>query len=164
MKATVLIPGTSEYEAFANAILNKTPEEEQAQKELENKILNTDINTPEFSIKSEKLADWQKGLKNNEDPYGRACFVFANELAKNLEDIMIDLGRPFNELTTNEIKQAEKKADEVVGGITGFMYGVAISCLSEVWQYGEELRKWHNSQMGQPEAKGTINPAIMTVG
>ena len=159
----LLEPGTPEYEAFAKAILSKTPEQEKAEKELEDRIVNTDITTPSFIIKAGKLDDWQKGLSNNTDPYGRACFVFANELAKNLEDIMVDLGRPFNELTTNEIKQAEKKADEVVGGITGYMYGVAISCLSEVWEYGEDLRKWHNSQMGQPEAKGTINPAIISI-
>ena len=159
-----LKPGTPEYEAFINSILKRTPEQEKAERELENKIINTDITIPEFKIKPEKLVDWQKGLANNTDPYGKACFVFANELARNLEDTMVDIGRPFNELTNNEIKQAEKKANEVVGGITGFMYGVAISCLSDVWEYGDELRKWHNAQMGQPEAKGTINPAIINLG
>ena len=164
MQAVVLEPGTPEYEAFVKTILSKTPEQEKAEKELEDRIMNTDITTPSFIIKTGKLDDWQKGLSNNTNPYGRACFVFANELAKNLEDLMVDTGRPFNELSSAEIKEAEHKADEVVGGVTGFMYGVAISCLTDVWEYGEELRKYHNTQMGNPSAKGTINPAILNIG
>ena len=164
MQAVVIEPGTPKYEAFAKAILSKTLEQEKAEKELEDRIMNTDITTPSFIIKAGKLDDWQKGLSNNTNPYGRACFVFANELAKNIEDIMVDTGRPFNELSSAEIKEAEHKADEVVGGVTGFMYGVAISCLADVWEYGEELRKRHNTQMGNPQAKGTINPAIINIG
>ena len=164
MQAVVLEPGTPEYEAFAKAILSKTPEQEKAEKELENRIINTDINVPDFTVKSGELANWQKGLSNNTDPYGRACFIYANELAKNLEKMLKNTGRSFNELSSAEIKEAEHKADEIVGGITGFMYGVAIACLSDVWEYGEELRRWHNTQMGNPEAKGTINPAIITIG
>lgn len=30
-----------------------------------------------------------------------------------------------------------------VEGITGFMYGCAVSILSQYWKYGEELRKWN---------------------
>lgn len=164
MQAVVLEPGTPEYEAFVKTILSKTPEQEKAEKELEDRIMNTNITTPSFIIKTGKLDDWQKGLSNNTNPYGRACFVFANELAKNLEDLMVDTGRPFNELSSAEIKEAEDKADKVVGGVTGFMYGVAISCLTDVWEYGEELRKYHNTQMGNPSAKGTINPAILNIG
>jgi hypothetical protein len=31
-----------------------------------------------------------------------------------------------------------------VEGITGFMYSQAILILSQVWEHGEQLRRWHN--------------------
>ena len=51
------------------------------------------------------------------------------------------------------------KAD--IEGITGYMYGVAISILCKVWKYGDELRKWHNKKYGVPE--GVVNSAVITV-
>ena len=48
-------------------------------------------------------------------------------------------------------------------GITGFMYGCAVSILSKCWVYGEYLRKWHNKEYGY-DGDGVVNPAIMTVG
>lgn len=48
-------------------------------------------------------------------------------------------------------------------GITGFMYGVAVSILSQCWEYGEFLRKWHNKEYGY-DGDGVVNPAVITVG
>jgi hypothetical protein len=56
-------------------------------------------------------------------------------------------------------------------GITGFMYGCAVSILSKVWQYGEDLRRWHNidTQIGTEgekanESGGVLNPALLSIG
>lgn len=46
--------------------------------------------------------------------------------------------------------------------ITGFMYGMAVNILSQCWQYGEELRKWHNKEYNY-EGNGVVNPTILTV-
>lgn len=43
------------------------------------------------------------------------------------------------------------------------MYGYAVSILSQCWEYGEYLRKWHNKEYGY-DGDGVVNPAIMTVG
>lgn len=48
-------------------------------------------------------------------------------------------------------------------GITGFMYGAAVAELAANWAYGEQLRRWHNSDYGQPDTDGVINPTIVTV-
>ena len=56
--------------------------------------------------------------------------------------------------------EASKVAD--IEGITGFMYGCAVNTLSQLWKYGEELRKWHNKDYGY-EGDGVVNPAILTV-
>ena len=138
---------------------NKTPEEI----ELEKKLMSIDISIPGFIIKEGKSDNWTKWVENNKDPYGKACLIYANELAQNIENIIVDTGRPFNELSSAEIESAGHKADRVAGGITGFMYGAALSCLSDVWEYGENLKKWHNTQMGNAEAKEVINPAIVTI-
>ena len=52
------------------------------------------------------------------------------------------------------------------GGITGAMYGAAASALAEFWQYGERLRRWHNSKYGvsEEQAQGRIvDPAVITI-
>ena len=47
-------------------------------------------------------------------------------------------------------------------GITGFMYGAAVSILADCWKYGEQLRKIHNKNYGV-ESEGVVNPAVLTV-
>jgi hypothetical protein len=65
-------------------------------------------------------------------------------------------------------KTTSHTADEE--GITGFMYGCAVSILSRVWIHGEELRRWHNldTQIGhegeRANEKGTVlNPALLNI-
>lgn len=145
---------------MGDIIYNKTPEEI----ELEKKLIDIDISTPSFIIKEGKSNNWTRWVKNNKDPYGKACLIYANELAQNIENTIVDTGRPFDELSSAEIEEAEHKADEVVGGITGFMYGIALVCLSDVWEYGEDLKKWHNTQMGNAKPREVINPAILNIG
>ncbi len=52
------------------------------------------------------------------------------------------------------------EADEE--GITGFMYGCAVSILSQCWKYGELLRKWHNGEYNY-DGDGVVNPAILRI-
>lgn len=56
-------------------------------------------------------------------------------------------------------------------GVTGFMYGCAVTQLYWHWVHGEELRRWHNldTQIGDEgekanESGGVLNPAILTFG
>jgi hypothetical protein len=65
-------------------------------------------------------------------------------------------------------KKLSHEADKE--GLTGFMYGMAVSILSKTWKYGEELRIWHNldRQIGtegeRANKKGTVlNPALLNV-
>lgn len=56
--------------------------------------------------------------------------------------------------------KASRAAD--IDGITGFMYGCAVNVLSQVWKYGEELRRWHNKEYDY-EGDGVVNPAVLTI-
>jgi hypothetical protein len=109
-------------------------------------------------------AGWQKGLANNEDGYGRAVYRYASEWATRME-AEIAKGKTVAEVA----KDASRDADDE--GITGFMYGCAVSILAHAWKWGEDLRRWHNldTQIGAEGEKanasgGVLNPAILNIG
>lgn len=103
---------------------------------------------------------YQIGLANNQDPYGRACYTFAERWAELLEDDIREIGDAKAAILT----MAEKRScDADTEGITGFMYGVAVRILSDCWLYGEILRQWHNKEFNY-EGEGVVNPAILTIG
>lgn len=61
--------------------------------------------------------------------------------------------------------------DADTDGVTGFMYGAAVSILARVWVHGDLLRRWHNlkMQIGDEGEKAnengkTLNPALLTWG
>lgn len=106
---------------------------------------------------------WEEGLSNNQDGYGRAIFRFASRWAADMEEKML-AGAKLADIAN----QSSIDADEE--GITGFMYGAAVSILAKVWKHGEELRRWHNkdTQIGNEgdeanESGGVLNPALLNV-
>lgn len=99
--------------------------------------------------------DWQIFEKNNQDIYGKGVVQFAKRWAELMENDLAN-GKQVHEIA----KKREDEAD--IEGITGFMYGAAVSILSQVWRYGEELKYWHNSNNNY-KGNGVANPAIMTV-
>lgn len=115
-----------------------------------------------FSLKDQ--AAWDKSVAVNTDGYGACVTRFAARFANYMERDMAE-GLPLNEA----IEKASHEADKE--GITGFMYGCAISILSQVWTHGEQLRQIHNrkTQIGTEgdkanESGGVLNPALLTLG
>lgn len=88
-----------------------------------------------FDMRDEAL--WNLGLKNNEDPYGRRVYEFAADWAALMEEKMRE-GAKLEDIA----KATSHEAD--TDGITGYMYGAAVNVLSQVWEHGERLRRWHN--------------------
>lgn len=120
------------------------------------------LNPPKFQCVN--IPGWERTCQLNTDPYGKACLIFANEWAYNMEQIILansHLG--FNALTPEQIDECGNKADDIAGGITGFMYGAAICQLKNCWRFGKELNSWHNKQYGKEDAEGTVNPAVVTI-
>ena len=106
---------------------------------------------------------WELGLKNNQDSYGGGVYKFAESWA-NLMEKNLEGGEEFKDFA----KETSHKAD--TDGITGFMYGAAVSVLSYCWEYGEQLRVWHNlgTQIGNEgekanKGKGVLNPALLNI-
>ena len=76
------------------------------------------------------------------------------EVWRNIDTVIMT--RQFQE----DAKELSFKAD--TEGVTGFMYGCAVGILSKCWEYGEELRKWHNKKYDY-EGDGIVNPAILKI-
>lgn len=114
-----------------------------------------------------ELADadaWQKFKDANPDGYGGAVVSYAERWARLMQAGLRD-GRTLAEIADNCSHEAD------VEGITGFMYGCAVSALAKCWKHGEELRRWHNLKTqlrdeGERANKsgGTLNPALLSIG
>lgn len=92
---------------------------------------------------------------NSNDGYSYAVVTYMNRWADMMEAEMGN-GKSLSEMAKQTSHDADKE------GITGFMYGCAVAALSDFWEYGEELRVWHNAQYGH-HGDGVVNPAILTV-
>ena len=107
-----------------------------------------------MKIKDEQ--GYQAGKDNNLDPYGSAVYRYVEKWADIME------GRIENGEKIADIAEQTSR-DTDTEGITGFQYGIAVSILAAHWEYGEELRKWHNKEYDY-SGEGTVNPAIITIG
>lgn len=106
-----------------------------------------------MKFKNEEL--WKKAVDNNKDPYGSGVIRYCEKWA-DLMERRIDKGETVYQCAEETSHLADTE------GITGFMYGCAVNILSGVWQYGEDLRKWHNGEYNY-EGQGVVNPAIITI-
>ncbi len=107
---------------------------------------------------------WKKSCEVNSDGYGGAVMTYAERWARLMEGQMAK-GKLIAEIA----EECSSLADEE--GITGFMYGCAVSILSQVWIHGEALRLWHNlhTQIGTEgraanDNGGVLNPAVLIIG
>lgn len=107
--------------------------------------------------KEQEYKDW---YDKNSDPYSRACFTYAERWARMMEEKIEASEDNEMKVIVDNAKQLSDEADEE--GITGFMYGVAVSILSQYWEYRECLRKWHNKEY-EYDGDGVVNPAVITV-
>lgn len=107
--------------------------------------------------------EYQAYKDKNTDAYGGRVVSYGEDWANLMESRMAagDTVEQCAEATSRE-------AD--TDGITGFMYGCAVSALAHFWQHGEALRRWHNkeTQIGTEgdaanESGGVLNPALLTI-
>lgn len=144
----------------------KTPEGIEAQRkaDIKKRELEADL---AGGLKTFEVVDgsgWDKDVSANSDGYGACGIRFAARWAWNMEHALM-----LGETVSGCADRCSRDAD--IEGITGFMYGCAVSVLARVWVHGEELRRWHNvdTQM-QDEGKkanetgAVLNPALLSIG
>jgi hypothetical protein len=113
--------------------------------------------------KEKEYADWK--AKNEDDPYGLEIFRYAEAWADMMEEKLGE-GAKLEDIAKDTSHQAN------TAGLTGFMYGAAVSVLSHCWEHGEQLRHWHNlstqiKNEGDEANKkdgAVLNPAVLSVG
>lgn len=98
-------------------------------------------NAPAIELADE--AGWQKFKEVNTDGYGGAVVTYSERWARLMQVEMAN-GKKLEDVADAASYEADLE------GITGFMYGCAVSTLAACWKYGDQLRRWHNlkTQLG----------------
>ena len=121
-----------------------------------------------MKVKQDKIHDWSYTCAINcSSPYGHCVTEIADAWATEMEKCL-DKGETVEQCADRVFREVDARPGF---GITGFMYGCAVSILADVWEHGEELRRWHNlktqihheGERANEEGK-TLNPALLNIG
>ena len=89
---------------------------------------------------------WECASRKYHDTYGKKIMDFAEKWAELMQDNL------KGKAAISDV--AEKTAREAdTAGITGLMYARAIRVLADSWEYGDELKAWHNKKHGYEGAE-----------
>ena len=134
----------------------------RAKEDTERKLFEEKVKGIEMEIVNQEGYDkWKDNQKG--EGYGLACFTYAEGWAKLMQKEFADRNIENPDITSM-IAIAENCSKQVdFMGITGFMYGAAVSILANHWKHGEALRKWHNKEWGVVGGEGVVNPAMFTI-
>ncbi len=107
---------------------------------------------------------WQSWQANNTDPYGAGIMSYAERWGRLMEGAL-SRGEKLESVAESTSHLADND------GLTGFMYGAAVSVLAKVWVHGEDLRRWHNLKTQIKDegeranaSGGVLNPALLHIG
>jgi len=158
---------TMESDAAIQAARDRVREvrEEEARKEVaKQKSLLQGALSVAGPIELADEAGWKTFVEANKDGYGGRVVRYAEEWARLMQTRIAN-----GETIPQCAQELSHLADD--DGITGFMYGCAVSVLAKVWKHGEALRRWHNkkTQIGTEgdkanESGGVLNPALLNIG
>ncbi len=152
------------HEAYIATPEYKAREEEYQRKERERKAkVDYVLADAPANMTLSDPDGWKKACDANKDGYGGAVMTYAERWARIMEARMAK-----GERIADIADESSHMADEE--GITGFMYGAAVSTLAGVWIHGEALRLWHNLKTqlrdeGERANKdgGVLNPACLSI-
>lgn len=99
---------------------------------------------------------WQQAVDTETYPLSRAILEFAERWARLMQAELAN-GQKLEDIAGATSVEADTE------GITGFMYGAAVSTLASTWKYGDQLCKWHNQKYGVEGIEGTVDPAVIIV-
>lgn len=164
----VLTDEERQNDALVRAENQRRREERQAQYAAEAKarrdVLEAKLASAPRMQESDPEAWEQAIMANYLDRYGNAVIEYAERWAR-LMQLEMASGKALEDVARDTSFEADTE------GITGFMYGAAVSVLAKCWTHGDQLRRWHNldTQIGDEgeranETGATLNPALLNVG
>lgn len=120
------------------------------------KVAQRIINTTPLNLKNPDL--WKKFLDNNTGtPSGDYMIPVAQRWAKLMQHEIESNGKKLPEVAKRTYALADDR------GVSGHLYAHIVLVLSQTWQYGEDLRRWHNAEHGATEESANgrvVNPAM----
>lgn len=136
----------------------KSLKKENRKKAVVQKVRQFQKRNADFTIADKKKQEEWENCKaiNSKDGYSNCVIDYTILWAQYMEYLMAKHDKKLSDVWDMSSHLAD------IYGITGFMYGYAVSILSSVWKYGEELRVQHNSKYNH-EGDGVVNPAILTI-
>ena len=128
----------------ANLIVEKTAEQDRKEAERQaeyhakqaKRLADYEAETFGIVMEYSDKALFDEWHSRNQDGYGNAVFVYAQQWAKLMQARM-NSGFGVKDVA----KQASYDADTV--GLSGTQYGFAVALLQDTWVYGNELAKWN---------------------
>ena len=107
-----------------------------------------------MKIKDKEAYDRMKS--ENKNGYGAVIIRYAEKWAKLMEEKMAQ-GKTIKDIAKDTSLEANTE------DITCPMYVAAVSVLSVHWEFGEELRRWHNLdvQIGDEGEKANENGTVL---
>lgn len=115
---------------------------EKEQKETEEEFSKCDYRHPKFQCIN--FPGWEKWWDANTDMYGKACILFAHDLAYKLDcEILKHSEEGFSYIDRDLYKKIFSEIDEEIGGITRFQFGFIKRILEDCWRFGKE---WGNTE------------------
>ena len=131
---------------------------ENRKKAVVQKVKQFQKRNADFSIADKKKQEEWENCKaiNSKDDYSNCVIDYTILWAQYMEYLMAKHDKKLSDIWDMSSHLAD------IYGITGFMYGCAVSILSSTWKYGEELRVQHNLKYNH-EGEGVVNPAILTI-
>ena len=136
----------------------KSLKKENRKKAVVQKVRQFQKRNADFTIADKKKQEEWENCKaiNSKDGYSNCVIYYTILWAQYMEYLIAKHDKKLSDVWDMSSHLAD------IYGITGFMYGCAVSILSSVWKYGEELRVQHNSKYNH-EGDGVVNPAILTI-
>ncbi len=136
----------------------KSLKKESRKKVVVQKVRQFQKQNADFTITDKKKQEEWENCKaiNSKSDYSNCVIDYTILWAQYMEYLMAKHDKKLSDIWDTSSHLAD------IYGITGFMYGCAVSILSSIWKYGEELRVQHNSKYNH-EGDGVVNPAILTI-
>jgi hypothetical protein len=101
-----------------------------------------------MNIKPDLQKEYDHYVKINSDGYSEAVIIAGEKVMELLD----------------EGKTPEEAGEGLHGqDLTGFMAGAAIQAVVHFHERGDEVKEWWNNRYGVKDAKGVVNPAIVTI-
>jgi len=104
-------------------------------------------------MKLKNIEGWEKATGGELNPYAAAIVKVAKKVMELLENT--------DDFDANDL--ILKADEELKEDITGNMAGMIALLVSKYHERGDEFKKSWNKSYGREDAKGVINPAIITL-